>query len=212
MNEFFLWLSSGSVVSILFICIVVAIIVFLLLIYSVAFFQGREISFVPLKIGEKKKTGDLDNKQEGNTLSKEQMKIIFAQARERVIEEIGSQPALLYRPPVLHEQFLYIYSVRHELKRKLSIIVLSGGGHWAGCSMADFSRFFSLAKDNNLISMGLAKEIELFYSNTTMLLNTERVLPEEEFMNIRYLATGIISLLESIVQGAIEKDRRARKG
>lgn len=53
MADFFVWLSSGFVSSTIFIIIVSIVGVSLPLIYLVAFFQGREISFYPPKIGER---------------------------------------------------------------------------------------------------------------------------------------------------------------
>lgn len=212
MMEFFLWLSGGSPLALFLIGIAVVVIIVIIIIFVVAFFQGREISFWPPKIGEKKKIIYSDKEKLDTNISKEQMDTIIAQVKERVKAEIGNQPALLYQPPGLHEQTLFIYGVRHELKRKLATIVLSEGGAWAGCSMADFSQFFSLAKQFNKISEGLAKEIEAFYSDTEMLLNTDVILSDEEFSRVRYLATGIISLLEPVVQVAVEKDRRYGEG
>ncbi len=53
MADFFQWLSSGSISATVFIAVTSILIVAVVAIYIVAFFQGREISFWPPKIGEK---------------------------------------------------------------------------------------------------------------------------------------------------------------
>ncbi len=53
MLDFFNWLSGGSVSSIVFIVTICLLIFGIALAYAVAFFQGREISFWPPKIGAK---------------------------------------------------------------------------------------------------------------------------------------------------------------
>ena len=53
MTDFFQWLSGGSVSAIVFITVITVLVVTIVIIYAVAFFQGREVSFWPPKIGEK---------------------------------------------------------------------------------------------------------------------------------------------------------------
>lgn len=53
MDKFFTWLASGSQTTTIFIILVSLIILCLLLIFILAFLQGRSISFWPPKIGEK---------------------------------------------------------------------------------------------------------------------------------------------------------------
>jgi hypothetical protein len=53
MNDFFQWLSGGSIPAVLFIAIVVILVVTIVLVFMIAFVQGREISFWPPKIGSK---------------------------------------------------------------------------------------------------------------------------------------------------------------
>jgi response regulator RpfG family c-di-GMP phosphodiesterase len=53
MDEFFKWLITYPVATTVLIVVFVILVVSLLLIYLVAFFQGREISFIPPKIGAK---------------------------------------------------------------------------------------------------------------------------------------------------------------
>ncbi len=53
MNDFFQWLSNGSISSTVFMILFGVLVVGFLLIYVIAFFQGREVTFWPPKIGEK---------------------------------------------------------------------------------------------------------------------------------------------------------------
>jgi hypothetical protein len=53
MSEFFTWLSNNSVAGTTLIILVGLVVITTLLIYSIAFFQGREISFWPPAIGQK---------------------------------------------------------------------------------------------------------------------------------------------------------------
>lgn len=53
MDKFFNWLSSGSIATTIFIIAFCAVVMSVILIYVVAFFQRRSISFWPPKIGEK---------------------------------------------------------------------------------------------------------------------------------------------------------------
>jgi len=62
MTDFFQWLAGGSISSLIFIIVLGLVITGIILIYVVAFFQGREVSFWPPKISEKPKK---ENKVEG---------------------------------------------------------------------------------------------------------------------------------------------------
>jgi CheY-like chemotaxis protein len=74
MVEFLQWLSSGSIVATLFIGIILVLVTSLLLIYGVAFIQGREISFWPPKIGEKPADRNKSNAGVKKVLAKEKTK------------------------------------------------------------------------------------------------------------------------------------------
>lgn len=56
MSDFFTWLSGGSPSAAVFIIAFGALIVGIVLLYVVAFIQGRSVSFWPPKIGEKPRT------------------------------------------------------------------------------------------------------------------------------------------------------------
>lgn len=53
MNDFLVWLSSNSVASMSIAIAIIAIIIVGIILYVIAFFQGREISFWPPKLGQK---------------------------------------------------------------------------------------------------------------------------------------------------------------
>ncbi|MBK9210746.1 MAG: hypothetical protein IPL71_21675 [Anaerolineales bacterium] len=53
MADFFQWLSSGSIFAIILIIVVVVIVIIVIAFFVAAFREGREISFYPLKLGEK---------------------------------------------------------------------------------------------------------------------------------------------------------------
>ncbi len=64
MGEFFNWLSSNPIITIVFLVIIGIAVSAVVIIYFVAFFQGRSISFWPPKIGEElSKESDLLEKQ-----------------------------------------------------------------------------------------------------------------------------------------------------
>ena len=65
MNELIKWLSSGSVSASIMLILVSFILAVLSSIYLIAFLQGREISFWPPKIGERKKD-DNDKSDKAN--------------------------------------------------------------------------------------------------------------------------------------------------
>lgn len=64
MTDFFQWLAGGSISSLIFIIVLGLVITGIILIYVIAFLQGREVSFWPPKISEKPKK---ENKVEGKT-------------------------------------------------------------------------------------------------------------------------------------------------
>jgi hypothetical protein len=53
MNDFLVWLSSNSAASMSIAIAIAAIVIVAIFLYVIAFFQGREISFWPPKIGQK---------------------------------------------------------------------------------------------------------------------------------------------------------------
>lgn len=53
MAEIITWIASGSIVSLIFFSLLVFAALTLLIVYLISFFQGREISFWPPKIGKK---------------------------------------------------------------------------------------------------------------------------------------------------------------
>jgi hypothetical protein len=55
MNDFLVWLSSNSAASTSIAIAIVALVIVFIFLYVIAFFQGREISFWPPKIGQKKR-------------------------------------------------------------------------------------------------------------------------------------------------------------
>jgi len=66
MTDFFNWLVNGSISSIIFIAMVSVLAISVVLIFTVSFFQGREISFWPLKIGERPDRKKVDALQKSN--------------------------------------------------------------------------------------------------------------------------------------------------
>ncbi len=67
MSDFFQWLAGGSTSSMVFIIAFALVLIGIFLIYTVAFLQGREISFWPLKIGQRPERNSLISKP-GNFL------------------------------------------------------------------------------------------------------------------------------------------------
>ncbi len=53
MADFFQWLSSGSISAVVLLIAFSVVVIATILIYTIAFLQGREISFYPPKIGAK---------------------------------------------------------------------------------------------------------------------------------------------------------------
>jgi hypothetical protein len=74
MEELFKWLSVNSIASIVLLILFAGSIVSLLVTYLIAFFQGREISFYPPKLGprpDESKKGDKSGKNRRSLLSPE---------------------------------------------------------------------------------------------------------------------------------------------
>lgn len=55
MDRFFDWLSNNPVATAILLSIIGVVVLIIIIIYTVAFFQGRSISFWPPKVGEKLK-------------------------------------------------------------------------------------------------------------------------------------------------------------
>ena len=142
----------------------------------------------------------------------------FAAIFERItktLEEISNQTdnqntEHLYIPPELNERVIYLYSVKHDIHKKIQEIVLSHGGGWAGHSMAEFSTFFSLARDHNLINEHVANEIIDFNSYSITLINQKEI-SNTEFLRIQLLADQINSHLEYWLKQSKLKENNVTK-
>ncbi len=108
-------------------------------------------------------------------------------------------PEALYQPPRISDRLIYIYEVWHDIENKIRWLVLSWGGGWAGCSMADFDSYFEKAKMANLMPEGLANEINDFYYYTRSIINGGDV-SDTQFLRIQYLAANINYELTSSIE------------
>ena len=73
MSDFFNWLSSGSASSIILIVAFLILVITIVLIYIIAFFQGREIHFWPPKIGSRPIADSENEPQEKEIIAKEKI-------------------------------------------------------------------------------------------------------------------------------------------
>ena len=155
--------------------IVGVFIVGVLIIFIAGIIQGRGISLWGFKI---------DPRITPTTSNNIDMEGLAERISEKLSKEKFSKDRLRYSPPELSEQQAYIYSARQDIGEKISDIVLSFGGGWAGVSMANFDTFFDMAKDHKLISEKLAEDINEFMVYTTTLLN-EDFISESGYNNVK---------------------------
>ncbi len=103
MPELFKWLSSNPTATLVVISLFGILVVFAVLIYLVAFFQGREISFWPPKIGEKpekSKTKKINSKGKKTDDYEDHQKPIY-------VYELGRMP--------IHEKVTFFENASNEV-------------------------------------------------------------------------------------------------
>jgi hypothetical protein len=71
MNNFWQWLSSNPIAVDILIFLLIGLVVTVAVVYLIAFFQGREVSFWPPKIGEKKGNTEQGQGTENQKLSED---------------------------------------------------------------------------------------------------------------------------------------------
>ncbi len=175
--------------------IVGVFIVGVFIIYIAGIIQGRGISLWGLKI---------DPKITPTTSTEIDMDGLAERISEKLSKEKFPKDQLRYSPPELSEQQTYIYSARQDIRDKISDIVMSHGGGWAGVSMASFGTFFELAKDHKLITERLAGDINEFMMYTRTLLNEDPI-SESGYKNVQEFYELIRIQLDSTPRRPLER-------
>jgi hypothetical protein len=128
------------------------------------------------------------------SLNQEQLDEVISRVSAKVqtiqIKAQYKPPNALYQPPKLSDRLIYIYEVTHDIRNKIHKLVLSWGGGWAGCSMADLDSYLEKATSFNLIPESIANEINDFHSYTLSIINGDDV-SDTQFLRIQYLAANI---------------------
>lgn len=178
--------------------------VIFIVLFLLAFYQGRRLKIPMLEIGEKPQPlpSPINIYPPGSAeLSEEKKREIVDEIMVKIKEERKKSrfedDKLIYKPAEMPKRTHYVFAAKTEIENKIRELTISHFGGFAGVSMAPAEIFLEMGVREDLISKELEIGISEFYWLITPGIFGE-VIYDELFLDIQYMATKINRELDKI--------------